>query len=292
MSDHLPTDDDIAFYRHHGWWVSPKILTDEQVETLRAGVERLHRGDERHEIPDHLRKIVERQVTGAEPLRVSDYFALINHDLLDILTNGVIARIAARLAGTDEIRLFQSGTVVKEPQAAPENVIVGWHTDRAYWQMCTSVDMLTSWIPLQDVDTSMGTLKVLDRSHAWPDTPAVRRLRLGDTFFRTDVGDQWERLQQAGVPVEPVEIILERGQVSFHHCLTLHGSGPNVSDRKRASITCHFQDGPNRWARRAKKDGSFFSHQNDGLVRRTADGEPDYADPDICPVLWCEKSPA
>ena len=33
------------------------------------------------------------------------------------------------------------------------------------------------------------------------------------------------------------------GEVSFHHCLTLHGSGPNLSDTARLCLISHMMPG-------------------------------------------------
>jgi hypothetical protein len=46
------------------------------------------------------------------------------------------------------------------------------------------------------------------------------------------------------------------------------------------------QDGDNQWRSYAKPDGGRLMYNHDYLVRKTADGTPDYADPTYCPVLW------
>lgn len=77
-----------------------------------------------------------------------------------------------------------------------------------------------------------------------------------------------------------VPIVLKRGQVSFHHCKVVHGSGANRGRAPRRSLVVHFQAGSNRYVERG------YHHASDILVRRTPTGEPDYADPDICPQLY------
>jgi ectoine hydroxylase-related dioxygenase (phytanoyl-CoA dioxygenase family) len=39
---------------------------------------------------------------------------------------------------------------------------------------------------------------------------------------------------------KPTPIFLKAGECSFHHCLTLHGSYPNGSDRPRRSVVLNF----------------------------------------------------
>lgn len=74
--------------------------------------------------------------------------------------------------------------------------------------------------------------------------------------------------------------------MSFHHCRTIHGSGPNRSGRPRRSIAIHMQPGENRFVQHVLPSGNVAEHGNDHLVRRTENGEPDYGDPAVCPVLW------
>jgi ectoine hydroxylase-related dioxygenase (phytanoyl-CoA dioxygenase family) len=76
---------------------------------------------------------------------------------------------------------------------------------------------------------------------------------------------------------------LGRGDVTFHHCGTVHGSGPNHTDRPRRSMAIHLQPADNVWT--AGPGGEPAYHRNDELVG-TVDGHPDYADPRLCPQLW------
>jgi hypothetical protein len=36
----VPTRDDVTFFREHGWWVSPTVLTEDVLETARYGAAR------------------------------------------------------------------------------------------------------------------------------------------------------------------------------------------------------------------------------------------------------------
>ncbi|MEO6699938.1 MAG: phytanoyl-CoA dioxygenase family protein, partial [Jatrophihabitantaceae bacterium] len=91
-----------------------------------------------------------------------------------------------------------------------------------------------------------------------------------------------------GVEVNCIPIDIPKGHLSFHHCRTYHGSGPNLSDRPRRAISLHLQDGANAFQEFRLSTGELASYNHDVLVRRTADGRPDYADQDYCPTLWRE----
>src|SRR5207248_2405584 len=109
-------------------------------------------------------------------------------------------------------------------------------------------------------------------------------------FAQRDPSDLERRLADNaaynGQEVMKLPMIIPKGHMSFHHCRIYHGSGANVSGRPRRAISLHLQDGDNRYRPVVLSDGTPVMYNHDYLVRRTADGHPDYADPDYCPVVW------
>ena len=87
-------------------------------------------------------------------------------------------------------------------------------------------------------------------------------------------------------------MIIPKGHMSFHHCRTYHGSGANLSTEPRRAISLHLQDGENAYREFRLADGGLAAYNHDELVRKTADGKPDYADPAFCPVVWEGQVPA
>src|SRR3712207_8462935 len=69
----------------------------------------------------------------------------------------------------------------------------------------------------------------LDGSHRWGHE--------GLDFGASDLAAQEAQLAAEGRELRKVPATMRRGQVSFHHCLTIHGSGPNHSrDRKSTRL--------------------------------------------------------
>ena len=83
---------------------------------------------------------------------------------------------------------------------------------------------------------------------------------------------------------QSVPAVLRRGQVSFHNCKTIHGSGPNTAGEPRRVITIHLQPGDNRYTQGKQPDGSLAYHLVDGYCR-LIDGVPDYTDPEWFPIV-------
>jgi ectoine hydroxylase-related dioxygenase (phytanoyl-CoA dioxygenase family) len=220
--------------------------------------------------------------------RHNDYVHYESDPIARILRKPLIGAVAARLAGAGEIRVFQSTLILKPPVAAEPSNIVPWHFDKHYWATSTSERMLTAFIPFHDCDEEMGTLTVVDGSHRWRETG--RDDSMTRHFAERDK-DELERVLSENAAynravVRKVPLVIPKGHMSFHHCLTYHGSGANRSGRPRRAISFHLQDGGNEYRRYPLRDGTDAAYNHDVLVRRLPDGRPDYADPEFCPVLW------
>ncbi len=274
----LPSDADVHFYQEHGWWISPVLLDAHELEDANFGAERYYAGE--RDAPLLVDLHTDWKPEDGEVLRQNDYVSRQVDEFRDLLHHPLVAATAARLSGADSLRLFHDQLIYKPPGAPPERNTVGWHADKAYWQTCTSTRMLTAWIPLQESTEELGTLVVLDKSHHWSAELGLR------TFHNPDLAALEARIRASGHPMERVPLVMEPGQVSFHHCLTIHGSYPNVSDRPRLAYAIHLQDGGNVYQAALQDNGKPVIHINDILCGKDAAGQPDYADPAICPEVW------
>lgn len=278
----LPSVDDIAFYREHGYFISPHIVPHDVLDEALRGVHR-HFAGERDDELAVVDGFADWQRGDDERLRNVEYLSLRNRQVRALALYPMIGAIAARLAGTDTIRLWDDQLIWKEPSGADDrDAVVGWHTDRAYWMTCTSESMLTAWIPLQDCSADMGPLLVLDGSHRWADTDDLR------SFRNTDLGAVGSRIDPDRAGAATRSMVLEKGQVSFHHCRTVHASGANRSTQARVSLAVHLQDGANRWRPFYNKQGERWQLVNDRLAQCDANNNPNYTDPAVFPVLWAD----
>jgi hypothetical protein len=51
------------------------------------------------------------------------------------------------------------------------------------------------------------------------------------------------------------------------------------------ALAVHMQDETNHYVRTVDESGNRQSHLNDFLCRKDKAGNPDYSDPEVCPVL-------
>ncbi|MFD6223961.1 phytanoyl-CoA dioxygenase family protein [Nocardia asteroides] len=286
----LPTDSDVEFYQEHGWFVTPRLFTDDEVDAASAALAMHQNGERDRKLPVALDEMDDWTVGSAHQVRFNDHVALTSDRLGSFMLQPIIGAIAARLARSDQMRLWLSSVIYKPPHT---EVTLEWHADRVHWHSCTSTNMLSAWIALQDCDESMGPVVMIDGSHRWPDTEQIRAVRNNDTFFcGPDPAKADSMLEHTGMPVRRVPLLLRKGQVSFHSCMTIHGSGSNRSDRARVGLIVHMQDGANRYQRVYDETGKLRTHVNDQLCGKLANGDVDYSDPEICPVLWETPEPS
>jgi len=208
--------------------------------------------------------------------------------IASVLLKPLIGAVAARLARVGSIRVFQSTLIYKPPNIDEPSNIVPWHFDKHYWASSTSEDMLTAFIPFHDCDEELGTIVMVDGSNTWQEVGFEDSAN--KHFAERDRGQLEEMLARNAshnnTEVNRIPMVIPKGHMTFHHCRTYHGSGPNRSDRPRRALSLHLQDGDNAYREFPLSDGSLATYNHDSLVRRAQDGTPDYADPEYCPTLW------
>lgn len=266
-----------AEYWERGYWISPKLFDDAQIERLRAAHERLWAKQHDHEIPSQygvpnpdLATPVVRQFLNA---------FWVNDEMRAAILSPVIGKIGARLMGVDSARLWHDQAIYKPGTAGQPTTNVGnvgWHQDYGYWQASSTTNMCTAWVALQDTDLSNGGMRTIVGSHKWglieeSDAFGVKDLEGLSAKFAAAHGraDEW--------PDEPC--ILKAGEASFHHSLCFHGSGPNPSAAPRLSVISHMMPGDTVY-----RAGRQWHPNLVFLGPRAYDGQPFVGD--YWPQLW------
>ncbi len=278
-----PVDDSAPgeHYQRFGWWISDNILPLDLVARVKALCGELDSARRDGPMPEVLRGFLSWDEAPPRHPRLNQYIAFQYQSIYDLVMTPRIHEIAAELSGATLLRIFNTALIRKLPGPGAPYATVGVHCDKAYWRTCSSTGMLTAWVPLQDTTLNMGPIRYYTGSHRWPDTPEVRALRQSQNFTATDEAWMLQHLARSSPHTGPSTGSVRAGQVTFHHCRTLHGSGLNMSDKARDGISIHLQPGDNRY--RPESAGDEYVH--DAFVRRR-DGMPDYADETLCPVTW------
>ncbi len=287
MLDLLPSEEDVARYQQTGYYISKKIFTDEEIDNAIAGSNEFYAGKlERPGLPA-MEKFMQNYELGGDfgsKLRKHDYASFFRAELTNLIRKPILGAVAAKLAGTDQIRLWHDQLLYKPTHNPDSATNVGWHTDKGYWQMCSSNNLITAWVPFHDCDDKRGTITMIEGSHKWPDNTSQL------DFFSSDLDGLQKRFDTGGAEVKKVPMNMEKGQVSFHHCLTIHGSGPNFDPSPRRSIAVHMQDRENQYRDFYLPNGNegertLATHQ--GVIMPKEDtGIIDFSNPDYFPTLY------
>jgi Phytanoyl-CoA dioxygenase (PhyH) len=276
----LPTEEDVARYERDGWYIAPQVVPHTLLDSVRRAIDEYHTGKRDRQLPREA-KFSDWRPGDGDGVRNNEFCSLQNDGVRELVMLPAIGAIAARLARSEAIRLFDDQAIYKPPAAGEVGgTAVGWHTDHSYWSTCTSTSMLTAWIPLHDATVENGTLYVVDGSHLWPESEHLRGFNDPDL-------DSLERRMGRAIPkgsITPME--LAKGQVSFHHMRAIHASAPNRAATPRFAVAVHMQDGANGYRPFATAAGVGITLPHDQLARRDAEGRPDYADPEIFPRIW------
>jgi len=127
--------------------------------------------------------------------------------------------------------LIQSADIfVKPPQAKNH---INWHQDANYWKL-KPFELVTAWIALTDVSPQNGCMNYLPKSHL------NNKINHIETF---DKNSDLTRGQQIDLNIDKnkvISVILKAGQMSLHHCLLAHGSGPNITSNYRIGVAVRY----------------------------------------------------
>jgi ectoine hydroxylase-related dioxygenase (phytanoyl-CoA dioxygenase family) len=277
----LPTEEDVCFYEERGWYISPSVISETIIDQAIAGSQAFYNG-----VRDGVLPVATGysnwQPEDGDIVRNNEFVSLQKTELKQLALQPIIGAIAARLARTSEIRILDDQLVYKPPAKAGQavNGAVGWHSDRAYWSTCSSDNLLTAWIPFHDCDEERGPLVVLDKSHRWSGLQSMRH------FNNPNLGQLTDQLQKEGKQVVKIPMTLKKGQVSFHHCWTIHGSYPNRSRHHRQALAVHLQDRDNHYRPYTSPQGKEIHIFDEQLCRELPNGDPDFSDPQVFPVVW------
>jgi len=104
-----PDVDDVAFYAEHGWWISPKVLSDDFIDAAVDAAERFYRARDRT-LPFEDGYSNWTEDDGFDVVRNNEFVSLQSDDLRAVACQPVLGAMTA----------------------------VGWHADHADWGTCSS----------------------------------------------------------------------------------------------------------------------------------------------------------
>jgi ectoine hydroxylase-related dioxygenase (phytanoyl-CoA dioxygenase family) len=206
------SQNDVESYRREGYLSGRRLLTTAEAERFRQECQRtcttpLELGDQN---PYSQKRHASNRV---KPYLLFPWAAeLVRHPrVLDVIESVI---------GPD-ILVFHTTTWLKAPRS--ENY-VPWHQDSTYFGLAP-FEHVTAWVALTPSTRDSGCVRVMPGSH--------QNGQLGHTDDHADPLTMLSRGQSLDCSVTEdaaVDLVLEPGEVSLHHTLMAHSSGPNRSD--------------------------------------------------------------
>ena len=227
------SDEKVEFFHQQGYLSGIRLLSEQQLETVRSELDQLlqpaHRGRElwheyhSNESTDPTRVLF--HALGAWRLRPAFH---------DLLWNPAFLVPASQLLG-GSVRFWHDQLFCKP---AHHGGNVAWHQDYSYWTRTRPMAHLTCWTGLDPATKSNGCLQYIPGSHDWDLLPITGLAGDMNAIQSVLTAAQWATFQQ------PVAIELEAGCCAFHHPLLVHGSFDNrTASPRRAVVLNVIRDG-------------------------------------------------
>jgi ectoine hydroxylase-related dioxygenase (phytanoyl-CoA dioxygenase family) len=226
------SDEQLDGYRRNGYLMGVRLLSDPQVDQLRLELEGLF--DPRHPGNELFHEYHTNE--SADPNAVL-FHALgawrITPGFHDLLWNPAFTVAASQLL-EGPVRFWHDQLFCKP---AKHGGVVAWHQDYSYWTRTKPLAHLTVFIALDDTDSDNGCLHYVPGTHHWPLLPITGLAGDMEAIYTVLSDEQKDQFK-------PIPAVLKKGEASFHHGLTIHGSFENKSDRpRRATVINAFRDG-------------------------------------------------
>ena len=143
-------------------------------------------------------------------------------------SNPKLLSLVSSFLKTDSIKLL-SDTVLNKP--AHNGAASPIHRDAPFWKGLYPNNQVNIWIPLQDTNEENGTLGYVPGSHMNID----KTIQDKPEILQSHELELDEKLKNSFKFIN-----LEKGDVLLHHSLTLHGTGPNLTEKPRLAYVVHY----------------------------------------------------
>jgi ectoine hydroxylase-related dioxygenase (phytanoyl-CoA dioxygenase family) len=210
------TANQLKEYNEKGYLAPIDILSSEEVKKIRVEIESIEK-----KWPD--------QINGLNRNNIHYYSPIFDQ----IVHNSKIVDVVENFIGHN---ILSARTVLflKEPE---NKGFISWHQDGIYqgWKPYNSI---TAWLAITDVNEENGCMKM------WPGSHKDNFKKHKDTFDEDNLLTRGQTIEN--VPAKDIiPIILKPGQLSIHHPMTVHGSGPNLSKSRRIGFAIQSYIGSN-----------------------------------------------
>jgi ectoine hydroxylase-related dioxygenase (phytanoyl-CoA dioxygenase family) len=113
----------------------------------------------------------------------------------------------------------------------PSEAFVAWHQDVTYWGLEPPI-AVTAWYAIDDSDQANGCMQVIPGTHR--DGIRAHGKSAQSNTNLLSINQELAISPEELASVQNIE--LQAGEISLHDGMTIHGSPPNRSDRRRCGL--------------------------------------------------------
>jgi hypothetical protein len=205
----LLTDDEVSRYHRDGYVPLGRLLDDREVEELLVEETRFR----------------PQSGYGSQTLFVTMQLCDLSEPIRRVCTNGPHIPMVVQLMGPNAC-LTHTQLLTKFPDRAGTSAAIAFHQDNGYGRLEPMTDV-TVWIAVTEAVQTNGGLRIVPGSHLG-----------GLVDHGTDDVNPALRKASSGEGAVPMDLAPGEG-VAFSG-LTVHGSGPNLSDRPRVGFYARY----------------------------------------------------
>ncbi|MEM8704934.1 MAG: phytanoyl-CoA dioxygenase family protein [Actinomycetota bacterium] len=168
------------------------------------------------------------------PKPFADYartcFHIVSTEAARLAQHPAILDCVESILGPD-LLVWMVELIVKPPHS---DKILTMHQDLNYWGFDHSDREITAWLALGDVTVENGAMQFVRGSHR------MGHVEHHDTYGENNLLSRGQEVAVEFDPADEVPVELEAGELSLHHGLTFHGSGPNTTDHHRVALVIRY----------------------------------------------------
>lgn len=212
------TPDQIEQYQQNGFVFPIQVIDADQAEKWRGELEALEAEWLDRDLPQPFNtyKRVNSHVVMPLAYEIGSYPAILD------AVEGVLG---------PDVMIYAVEFFIKEPKTT---AIVSMHQDLTYWGLGATEGLTTAWLALSPATKASGCMDFVGGSHKNEILPHE------DTFSDNNLLSRGQEVRVDVAEEDKTAIVLAPGQMSLHHGLTIHGSGPNTSDDRRIGAVVRY----------------------------------------------------
>ncbi len=236
LADGRLSDAQINQYWRDGYLFPIDVLGADDAATSRAELEGIERDWRSADLPHPINMYKRTNAHCVMPLAAR------------LASDPRVLNVVEGILGPD-LMIWSAEFFIKEPHTTH---VVGMHQDLTYWGLGETSDQVTAWIALSPANLTSGCMDFVTGSHKNPILPH------NDTFSENNLLSRGQEIAVDVAEEDKTHIELQPGQMSLHHGLTIHGSGPNRSDDRRIGFAIRYLN-PNARQQVAGRDFAMLA---------------------------------